>query len=238
MPAKKCPRQNSVFLEIRSRRIMRCYLSRLSMGTLYHKLPAKNSRPRPNLELLRIATRRRLRRMQAGRNFRSGRKTGGIAACRCQWQMQAGRNFRSRAIGGPSRSRPGNGNAARRASVSPKRFPVCDPPPPAADAGGSQFPQRSENARNCGLAPSAAASPALLCMTPHPSSASRGIGGSHLLLEEKAGQAAGAFPSSELRIPNGKRSACFRRIFLPYVPFRAYLPSRRWRYSSRVTPMR
>ena len=157
MPAKKCPRQNSVFLEIRSRRIMRCYLSRLSMGTLYHKLPAKNSRPRPNLELLRIATRRRLRRMQAGRNFRSraiggpsrsrpgngkcgkafcfplhtasvwlfrsDRKTRGIAACRCQWQMQAGRNFRSRAIGGPSRSRPGNGNAARRASVSPKRFP-------------------------------------------------------------------------------------------------------------------
>jgi hypothetical protein len=56
-------------------------------------------------------------------NFRSGRKTRGIAACRCQWQMQAGRNFRSRAIGGPSRSRPGNGNAARRASASPKCFP-------------------------------------------------------------------------------------------------------------------
>ena len=98
MPAKKCPRQNSVFLEIRSRRIMRCYLSRLSMGTLYHKLPAKNSRPRPNLELLRIA------------------------ASRCLRRMQAGRNFRSRAIGGPSRSRPGNGNAARRASVSPNGF--------------------------------------------------------------------------------------------------------------------
>ena len=54
--------------------------------------------------------------------FRSDRKTRGIAACRCQWQMQAGRNFRSRAIGGPLRSRPGNGNCGKVEERKPERF--------------------------------------------------------------------------------------------------------------------
>ena len=32
---------------------------------------------------------------------------------RCRWQEKQGRNFRSRAIGGPSRSRPGNGKCGK-----------------------------------------------------------------------------------------------------------------------------
>ena len=46
----------------------------------------------------------------------------GIAALRCRWQKKQGRNFRSRAIGGPSRSRPGNGIAARW-----RDFDFCPP---------------------------------------------------------------------------------------------------------------
>ena len=42
------------------------------------------------------------------------RRGGELRPCRCQWQKKAGRNFRSRAVGGPSECRPGNGNAARR----------------------------------------------------------------------------------------------------------------------------
>ena len=37
----------------------------------------------------------------------------GIAALRCRWQEKQGRNFRSRALGGPSRSRPGNGKCGK-----------------------------------------------------------------------------------------------------------------------------
>ena len=32
---------------------------------------------------------------------------------RCRWQKKQGRNFRSRAIGGPSRGRPGNGKCGK-----------------------------------------------------------------------------------------------------------------------------
>ena len=41
----------------------------------------------------------------------------GIAGCRCLWQMQAARNFRSRAISGPSQSRPGNGNCGKAVNL-------------------------------------------------------------------------------------------------------------------------
>ena len=44
----------------------------------------------------------------------------GIAHRRCRWQMQAARNFRSRAIGGPSRSKPGNGLCGK--AVCKNRF--------------------------------------------------------------------------------------------------------------------
>ena len=39
--------------------------------------------------------------------------SGGIPASRCRWQRKRGRDFRSRAIGGPLRSRPGNGNCGK-----------------------------------------------------------------------------------------------------------------------------
>ena len=60
-----------------------------------------------------------------------GFSSGGLldsrtALCRCRWQIQAKRCFRSRAIGGPSRSRPGNGFAARRArGLAPSSSPAA-----------------------------------------------------------------------------------------------------------------
>ena len=42
----------------------------------------------------------------------------GIAPCRCLRQKKAGRNLRSRAIGGPLRSRPGNGNRGKVACAA------------------------------------------------------------------------------------------------------------------------
>ena len=48
------------------------------------------------------------------------------AACRCRWQKKARRSFRCRAICGPLRSRPGNGNAARRArGLAPSSSPAA-----------------------------------------------------------------------------------------------------------------
>ena len=53
------------------------------------------------------------------------------AGRRCRWQKKAARFFRSRAVGGPSRSRPGNGNCGK----------ACGPPLPVAEEGGTVFPQ-------------------------------------------------------------------------------------------------
>ena len=65
---------------------------------------------------------RRQWRMKRAFNFRSGRKMRGIAALRCRWQKKQGRNFRSRAVGGPLRSRPGNGNCGKAVRRKPEAF--------------------------------------------------------------------------------------------------------------------
>ena len=77
---------------------------------------------------------------------------GELRPRRCRWQMQAGRNFRSRAVGGSSERRPGNGirgKASRRLSSKVRlrglaaSFTALSvtrlrraPPPPEGEARG------------------------------------------------------------------------------------------------------